>query len=85
MKLTEREFELLYYLLERSGTPVTANELLQSVWAKGDEVTENNLYQYVCKLREKLEEDPREPKILLTHRKGKRGFLIRWFEPENSR
>ncbi|MFC4767533.1 winged helix-turn-helix domain-containing protein [Effusibacillus consociatus] len=78
--LTNREFQLLYVLVQRMGTPITAKELLDLVWTGEYEVSFSNLYHYIRKLREKLECNPNDPKILLTHKKGEGGFVLRFFD-----
>lgn len=75
--LTKREFQLLVILVRRMGIPVTAKELLDSVWNDGYAVSLSNLYHYIRKLREKLEKNPKKPEILLTHKKASGGFMLR--------
>ena len=64
--LTPTEYELLLMLAEHAGNVLTHDTLLQGVW--GQEYTKDNDYLkvYIWHLRRKLEQDPREPKLLLT-------------------
>lgn len=64
--LTPTEYQLLLILAENAGKVVEHEKLLRSVW--GQEYTRDNDYLkvYIWHLRRKLEEDPRNPVLLLT-------------------
>jgi two-component system KDP operon response regulator KdpE len=64
--LTPKEFDLLHYLMTHAGMPVNHSRLLTSVW--GPEYASRNEYlrTFVRQLRKKLEDDPTNPKYLLT-------------------
>ncbi len=64
--LTPTEYQLLIILAESAGKVVEHEQLLRAVW--GQEFTKDNDYLkvYIWHLRRKLEEDPRNPKLLLT-------------------
>lgn len=64
--LTPTEYDLLLLLSENAGVVMTHETLLQGVW--GQEYTKDNDYLkvYIWHLRRKLEQDPRDPKLLLT-------------------
>lgn len=64
--LTPTEYDLLLMLAENAGVVMSHETLLQGVW--GQEYTKDNDYLkvYIWHLRRKLEQDPREPKMLLT-------------------
>lgn len=64
--LTPTEYDLLLLLAENAGSVLPHESLLQGVW--GNEYTKDNDYLkvYIWHLRRKLEEDPRDPKLLLT-------------------
>lgn len=66
VKLTPTEFKLLARLVRNTGQVVTHRQLLLDVW--GDEFIEHTHYLrvYMAQLRTKLEDDPTEPKRLLT-------------------
>jgi two-component system KDP operon response regulator KdpE len=65
--LTPKEFEVLHYLMTHAGQPIPHARLLKSVWGPhyGNEL--EYLRTFVRQLRKKIEDDPREPKFLLTH------------------
>ena len=65
IKLSPKEFELLRLLVERAGQVVTQRRLLLAGW--GDPGSDPQyLRTYVALLRQKLEEDPSEPRLILT-------------------
>jgi two-component system, OmpR family, alkaline phosphatase synthesis response regulator PhoP len=64
--LTEREFQLLCYLLDRSGLTVPRRELLRAVWGYNLENYSRTVDVHICSLRQKLEEDPSRPVIITT-------------------
>ncbi len=65
--LTHREFDLLSYLASYPGRAFTKQELLRRVWGWdfGDTST---VTVHVRRLREKLEQDPSDPQLVLTVR-----------------
>jgi two-component system alkaline phosphatase synthesis response regulator PhoP len=64
--LTAREFQLLRYLIERVGSTVPRDELLRSVWGYGSNVYTRTVDTHVFSLRQKLEESPKNPELILT-------------------
>jgi DNA-binding response OmpR family regulator len=66
IRLTPTEFDLLHYLMVHAGLPMTHARLLGAVWGAeyGGEL--EYLRTFVRQLRKKLEDDPAEPKYLLT-------------------
>jgi two-component system, OmpR family, KDP operon response regulator KdpE len=66
VELTPTEYQLLLLLTENAGKVVEHETLLRGVW--GQEYTRDNDYLkvYIWHLRRKLEEDPRNPRLLLT-------------------
>jgi DNA-binding response OmpR family regulator len=64
--LTDREFEILRYLAERAGTTVGRDELLRLVWGYSDAPLTRTVDNFIFRLRQKIEPDPRHPKYLRT-------------------
>jgi two-component system, OmpR family, KDP operon response regulator KdpE len=64
--LTPKQFELLHYLMAHAGRPIPHAKLLRSVWGPeyGNEL--EYLRTYIRQIRMKLEDDPADPKYLLT-------------------
>lgn len=66
--LSAREFQLLRYLIEHRGATLSREELLKEVWGYGAMPTTRTVDVHMAWLRQKLEEDPKEPRYLLTLR-----------------
>ncbi|ADV83065.1 response regulator transcription factor [Terriglobus saanensis] len=66
LHLTPKEFELTHVLMRHAGTPITHHKLLSEVW--GDEYGNEREYlrTYISQLRRKIEDDPSNPRYLLT-------------------
>jgi two-component system KDP operon response regulator KdpE len=64
--LTPKEFEMLNYLMIHAGETISATTLLRAVW--GSEYGSDSVYirMFVSQLRKKIEDDPLDPKYLLT-------------------
>jgi DNA-binding response OmpR family regulator len=67
--LRPKEFELLMALVRRRGNVVGRLELLREVWGYGSDVVSRTVDTHVGELRRKLEEDPAQPRYILTVRK----------------
>jgi DNA-binding response OmpR family regulator len=66
--LTPREFALLAAFLKHPGEVLTRDQLRGEVWGENHYGSAKALDVFVCKLREKLEDDPAHPKYFLTER-----------------
>lgn len=64
--VTKTEFDLLGCFLREAGKVLTADFLLDEVWGSEHEGTENYVHLYVCRLRQKIERDPKHPTYLQT-------------------
>lgn len=64
--LTRKEYDILYYLMTHAGRAVTYGKLLSSVWGAEYRQEVDYLRTFVCQLRKKIEDDPSNPKYLLT-------------------
>lgn len=64
--LTPLEFDLLRYLAERPGVPVSRSDLIDAVWGYqvGGDVTDSAVNTAIAKLRSKLEPDPTKPSYI---------------------
>ncbi|MGW8266973.1 MAG: response regulator transcription factor [Longimicrobiales bacterium] len=71
VELTPKEFDLLLALIRRRGSVASRTELLKEVWRYGNaEIMTRTVDVHVAELRRKLEEDPANPKHILTARKA---------------
>jgi two-component system, OmpR family, KDP operon response regulator KdpE len=66
IKLTPREFELLACLVRHAGKVMTHRQLLTAVWGPAHAQDTQYLRVYIGQLRQKIEENPDDPKIILT-------------------
>jgi DNA-binding response OmpR family regulator len=68
VKLTFSEFELLSCLLSSPGRLFNRQELLRSIWGDSAYRDPRAIDVHIRHLREKLEESPEEPRLILTVR-----------------
>lgn len=66
--LTHREFELLHYMVRHSGKVMTREHLLQAVWGYEYLGDVRTVDVTIRRLREKIEDDPSNPKYIITRR-----------------
>ena len=66
VKLTPTEFEILYCMMQHINSPVTLATLLDEVWGYGSDEDVRMVRVHVGGLRQKIEENTREPRYLHT-------------------
>ncbi len=66
LPMAPREMRLLLYLVRHAGEVVPHSELLQVVWGTAYKESRSYLALYIRYLRAKIEDDPAEPRYLLT-------------------
>lgn len=66
VKLTATEYKLLAYLVGNPGRVLTHQSILNHVWGYSEGSQMEYLRVYIRQLRQKLEEDPRNPQLILT-------------------
>ena len=66
LKLTPKEFELLSFLAKHAGRVVTHKQILAAVWGPAHTEDTQYLRVYIGQLRQKIEERPDDPRIILT-------------------
>jgi two-component system response regulator RegX3 len=59
--LTEREFQLLYYLVQNARGVLSGRQLLQHIWGIDGASDSNLVPVYIGRLRRKIESDPLKP------------------------
>ena len=80
VSLTPKEFDLLMALLRRRGAVASRAELLDEVWQyRNTDVMTRTVDIHMAELRRKLEDDPAQPRHLLTVRKA--GYRLEPREP----
>lgn len=68
VKLRPTEYRLLYHLVQNAGWVLTYDQLLSKVWGYEYRDEPHYVRLYINYLRQKLEEDPANPKYILTER-----------------
>ena len=67
IELTALEYRLLLTFCMNRGIVLSRGNLLQDMWdVSGDFVNDNTLTVYIKRLRDKIEEDPKKPKHIIT-------------------
>ncbi len=68
VKLRPTEYRLLYHLIRNAGWTVPHDQILQKVWGYEYRDEAHYVRLYVNYLREKIEEDPSNPRYIITER-----------------
>jgi len=66
VKLSHKEFEILHYLFSHKNETVSRDDLLDTVWGTDYQPTSRTIDNFILKLRQKIEADYNDPKIILT-------------------
>ncbi len=75
--LSPKEFELLRLLASKPGKVFSTDEIVTAVWRHRDAAAAEDVKKYIHMLRNKIERDPTDPKIIVTAR----GFGYRFAAP----
>lgn len=70
LTLTATEFRLLEFLMTRPGVVFSREQLLDAVWGHDRAVTDRTVDVYILRLRQKIETDPANPRLI----RSVRGF-----------
>ena len=69
IKFTAAEYKILRLLFANEGEPVSRHTILADIWS--EDVTTRTVDTHIWNIREKLEDDPKDPKRIITvHRIG---------------
>ena len=66
VNLSAREVQLLRYFIEHRGATLSRDELLKQVWGYSADMYTRTVDVHVASLRQKLEDDAKQPKFILT-------------------
>jgi len=66
IELTAKEFDLLCHFARQPGRVFTRSQLLDSVWGYGHDGYEHTVNSHINRLRAKIEDNPAQPKYVLT-------------------
>lgn len=64
--LTAKEFEILALLASNPGQAFTRGQIYEHIWGRDSNVDESSITVFMHKIREKIEDNPSQPKYLLT-------------------
>ena len=81
LDLTNKEFELLAYLMDRSNVALSREHLMKQIWADATSSGLRTIDVHIHSLREKIEENPASPRYIQTVR----GIGYRFHHPAASR
>lgn len=71
LELSPREFGMLKYFVQHRGDTVTRDQLLDDVWGYDNFPLTRTVDNHIARLRQKIEDNPAEPRHLITvHRVG---------------
>lgn len=65
-QLTVKEYDLLYTLASRPGRTFSRSQLLDLVWDQDSDIYEHTVNSHINRLRNKIEENPNRPQLILT-------------------
>jgi two-component system alkaline phosphatase synthesis response regulator PhoP len=68
LSLTGKEMQLLRYLVDHRGKPVSREELLESVWEYQQGVSSRTVDVHIAWLRQKIEDNVQQPRFIHTVR-----------------
>lgn len=66
VRMSHKEYAILQYLLGRKNETVSRYDLLEKVWGYDESPTTRTVDNFIVKLRQKVETDPNDPRIILT-------------------
>lgn len=66
LKLTPTEYSLLRFLAQHAGKVLTHNQIIHELWGPQSQPDMSYLRVYVLQLRRKIEDDPSNPRLLIT-------------------
>ena len=66
IKMSHKEFSVLEYLWTHKNRIVSRNDLLEKIWGYHEFPTTRTIDNFILKLRQKIEDDPNNPEIIIT-------------------
>ena len=71
VKMSSKEIDILNFLYSHKGESVDRFDIISNVWEPNSEVTTRTIDNFIVKLRQKIEQNPSNPKHIITiHGKG---------------
>lgn len=66
INFSSKEFDILHYLWNHKNKTVSRDELLSKVWGENVYTTSRTIDNFILKLRQKIEDNPNDPKKIIT-------------------
>jgi DNA-binding response OmpR family regulator len=66
LKLSPKEYEILRLFIEKQGEVISREELLKQIWGYVSFPDTRTVDTHIAKLRHKIEDNPAEPKLIIT-------------------
>lgn len=66
IKMSTREIDVLQLLIEKKREVINRDEILSKVWGNDSYITSRTVDNFIHKLRQKIEDDPANPKHIIT-------------------
>lgn len=66
IRMSHKEYDILNFLLQKKNEIVSRYDLLEKVWGYEESPTTRTVDNFIVKLRQKIEVDPNDPRIILT-------------------
>ncbi len=66
VKMSHKEFEILHFLYNQANATVHRDDLMSEVWGIEYDITTRTVDNFILKLRQKIESDSNQPRIILT-------------------
>jgi DNA-binding response OmpR family regulator len=66
IRMSHKEFEILHFMFRNAGKTIHRDDIISSVWSIDYDITTRTVDNFILKLRQKIENDPNNPKIILT-------------------
>lgn len=70
IRLTDKEAQILRHLYRAGGKSIDRDTLLAEIWSYKPEVTTHTLETHIYRLRQKIEPNPEQPRIIVTEGDG---------------
>jgi DNA-binding response OmpR family regulator len=66
VQMSHKEFEILHFLWKHRNKTVSRDDLLEKIWGYEESPTTRTVDNFIVKLRQKIENDPNHPQIIIT-------------------
>jgi DNA-binding response OmpR family regulator len=66
VQMSHKEFEILSYLWKNRNKTISRDDLLTNIWGYDESPTTRTVDNFIVKLRQKIEDDPNHPQVIIT-------------------